>query len=136
VGMAQSLDQLKAKYQSVLNSINAVNGSLKNLNMEGENLLIRADVPNDQLKNTVWDSIKAVDPSYSDLIADINVNSSLQAPAAAVRTYTVQSGDTLSRIAQHFYNKASEYPKIFEANRDKLSDPDKIKVGMELVIPE
>jgi nucleoid-associated protein YgaU len=134
VGMP--LDQLKAKYQSVLDGINAVNGSLKNLNMEGEKLFIRAEVPNDDLKNEVWNKIKAVDPSYSDLTADIIVNSSLQAPAKAVRKYTVVSGDTLSKIAKQFYGNASEYNKIFKANTDQLSDPDKIQVGQLLVIPE
>jgi nucleoid-associated protein YgaU len=57
------------------------------------------------------------------------------APSAAPRSYTVQAGDTLSKIAKQFYGSANEYPKIFEANRDKLANPDKIQVGQELVIP-
>ena len=135
--MAQSLDQLKAKYQSVLAAIQQVNGSLKNVHIEGEKLLIRAEVANDQLKNKIWDQIKQVDPGYSDLTADITINSSLQAPAEpeASKTYTVKSGDTLSKIAQQFYGSAAKYPKIFDANRDQLSNPDKIQVGMELKIP-
>jgi nucleoid-associated protein YgaU len=130
------LDQLKAKYQSVIDTVNAVNGSMKNLNMEGEKLFIRAEVPNDDLKNKVWNQIKAVDQGYSDLTADIQVNSSLSAPAAAAKTYTVVSGDTLGKISQQFYGKAGEYMKIFNANTDKLSDPDKIQVGQVLVIPD
>jgi nucleoid-associated protein YgaU len=51
------------------------------------------------------------------------------------RTYTVQAGDSLSKIAQQFYGKAGEYNKIFEANRDKLSDPNKIQPGQVLNIP-
>ena len=51
------------------------------------------------------------------------------------RTYTVKAGDTLSRISQQFYGNANQYNKIFEANRDQLSDPDKIKPGQELKIP-
>jgi nucleoid-associated protein YgaU len=47
----------------------------------------------------------------------------------------VKSGDTLSKIAKEFYGDAGEYMKIFKANGDKLTDPDKIKVGQELVIP-
>jgi nucleoid-associated protein YgaU len=86
------------------------------------------------------DQLKAkLDASYSDLHADIVVNTSLKAPAAAAtaqnRTYTVQSGDSLSKIAQQFYGKAGEYHKIYEANRAQLSDPDQIRPGMELVIP-
>ena len=142
--MAQSQDQIKAKYQNVLNTIQQVNGSLKNVNMEGDKLLIRAEVANDDLKNKVWDAIKQVDASYSDLHPDIVVNSSLQAPTQAAaanstsagsRTYTVQAGDSLSKIAEQFYGKASEYNKIFEANRDKLTDADHVKAGTTLNIP-
>ncbi len=50
--------------------------------------------------------------------------------------YEVKPGDTLSALAQRFYGKASLYPKIFEANRDILSNPDLIKVGQKLKIPK
>lgn len=52
------------------------------------------------------------------------------------RTYTVKSGDTLSHIAQQYYGKASEYPKIFDANRNILDNPDQIKPGQVLKIPK
>ena len=52
-----------------------------------------------------------------------------------MQTYTVKSGDTLSKIAQQFYGSASQYMKIYEANTDKISDPNKIQVGQELKIP-
>lgn len=51
------------------------------------------------------------------------------------QTYVVKKGDTLSRIAEEFYGDAKLYPKIFEANRDVLSDPNKIKPGQKLRIP-
>lgn len=51
------------------------------------------------------------------------------------QTYTVAKGDTLSHIAKEFYGKASKWPKIFEANRDQLDNPDKIKPGQVLKIP-
>jgi nucleoid-associated protein YgaU len=51
------------------------------------------------------------------------------------RTYTVKAGDSLSKIAKEYYGNAGDYMKIFEANRDKLSDPNKIQPGQELVIP-
>lgn len=59
-----------------------------------------------------------------------------EAAVETARSYTVQSGDTLSEIAKQYYGNSGDYMKIFEANRDILSDPDKIKVGQELVIPE
>jgi nucleoid-associated protein YgaU len=58
------------------------------------------------------------------------------APAApSQETYVVQSGDTLSAIAQRFYGDANAYMRIFESNRDKLDNPDLIQPGQELVIP-
>ncbi|MCR4409853.1 MAG: LysM peptidoglycan-binding domain-containing protein [Candidatus Saccharicenans sp.] len=61
----------------------------------------------------------------------------LPGPAAATdyEIYEVKPGDTLGHIAQRFYGKASLYPKIFEANRDVLTNPDLIKVGQKLKIP-
>jgi LysM repeat protein len=55
--------------------------------------------------------------------------------ATSQRTHTVAHGETLGGIAQHYYGKASEARKIFEANRDKLADPDKVHEGTTLVIP-
>jgi nucleoid-associated protein YgaU len=142
VPMADRFEQLKMKYQSVLNFIQSNNVQLQNVNMEGDKLFIRAAAPSADLKNRVWDQIKLVDPNFSDLIADI------QAPAAAAaaagggssapapRTYTVQPGDSLSKISKQFYGDANKYMKIFEANKDKLSDPDKVRAGQELVIPQ
>lgn len=48
----------------------------------------------------------------------------------------VQPGDSLSKISRQFYGDANKYMKIFEANKDKLADPDKVRAGMELVIPQ
>ena len=55
--------------------------------------------------------------------------------ASQARTHVVAKNETLSHIAQKYYGKASEYKKIFEANRDQLKDPDKIREGMKLQIP-
>ena len=138
--MADRFEQLKSKYQSVLNFIQSQGVQLQNLNMEGDKLLIRAAAPSADLKNRVWDQIKLVDPSYSDLIADIQAPAAAAAAAGApssatARTYTVQPGDSLSKISKQFYGDPNMYMKIFDANKDKLSDPDKVKVGTELRIP-
>jgi nucleoid-associated protein YgaU len=141
--MADRFEQLKMKYQSVLNFIQSQGVQLQNLNMEGDKLYIRASAPSADLKNRVWDQIKLVDPTASDLIADIQAPEAAaaaaagasSAPSVAKRTYTVQAGDNLSKISKQFYGDANKYMKIFEANKDKLSDPDKVKVGTELLIP-
>lgn len=52
------------------------------------------------------------------------------------KTYTVKSGDTLSKISHHFYGDAAKYEDIFYANRDKIEDPNNLSVGTELVIPD
>ena len=54
---------------------------------------------------------------------------------AATTTYTVKAGDTLSKIAKDTLGNASSYMAIFEANKDQLTDPDKIKPGQVLKIP-
>ncbi len=58
-----------------------------------------------------------------------------QAQASAQRTYTVNSGDNLTAIAQQVYGDGSQWQRIFEANRDKISNPDLIHPGQELIIP-
>ena len=58
-------------------------------------------------------------------------------PAAgtAARTYTVKSGDSLSKIAQREYGEASQWKKIYEANRDTIKNPDLIHPGQVLKLP-
>ena len=131
-----NLDQLKAKYQKAIDLGKTRGVSWKNVHLENDKLLIRGAAPNEAIKNEVWSAIKAIDPAYADLTADLSVDSSLPVPAAAPRLHEVVAGDTLSKIAKQFYGDASKYPKIFEANRDQLKDPDLIKPGQKLKIPE
>jgi len=58
------------------------------------------------------------------------------APAAEERTYVVVKGDTLSKIAQQLYGKASAWTRIYEANKDLIKDPDRIYPGQKLRIPQ
>ena len=111
--------------------------------MEGDKLFIRAAAPSQDVKNKIWDQIKLVDPTFSDLTADISAPEAAAAAAAGgattaiagPRTYTVQAGDNLSKISKHFYGDPNQYMKIANANKETLPDPDKIKPGMELNIP-
>lgn len=57
-------------------------------------------------------------------------------PPAPERTYTVQRGDTLSRISQKVYGEASQWRKIYEANRDRIPNQNALKLGTVLVIPQ
>jgi LysM repeat protein len=140
-GAEQQFNQLKQKYQTVLNTIEQQNVRLQNLHVEDDKLFIKGTAPSQQAKDAIWNQIKLVDPSYSDLTADISVEAPQQraaavgGPTTSGQTYTVKSGDTLSKISQQFYGSSNEYMRIFYANRDKLSDPDKIQAGQQLIIP-
>ena len=145
----QKLEQMKQKYASVLNTVKQQNVSLSHVHIQDGKFFIQGTAPSEEAKNKVWDQIKLVNPDWQqELVADIDVNASAaSAPAAmsagagssgpghAGQTYTVESGDTLSKISQRFYGNAASYQKIFEANRNILSDPDKIKPGQVLTIP-
>ena len=128
-----TLDALKQKYRSVIEFAQQRGVSLKNVHLENNKLLIRGAAPNDHIKNEVWDQIKAVDPAFADLTADITIDPALPVPE---KIYEVASGDTLSKIAKHFYGDANKYMKIFEANKDQLKDPNMIQVGQKLRIPD
>jgi nucleoid-associated protein YgaU len=86
-------------------------------------------------KNEIWAAIKTIPSWQNDIVADIQVTGGTAAAPAAAKTYTVQAGDTLSKIAKEHLGNAASYMKIFELNKDQLSDPDKIKPGQVLRLP-
>ena len=71
--------------------------------------------------------------------SNVEGGSSTTAPAPAsttsTKTYTVQKGDSLSKIAKHFYGDANKWPRIHEANLDQIKNPDLIHPGQTLKIP-
>jgi nucleoid-associated protein YgaU len=141
-GAQQRFNDLKQKYTSVLNMADQQKIQFQNLHVQDNKLFIRAIAPSDDAKNKFWDQIKLVNPNADDVTAEISVDSSRAMGAAAGggagqggETYTVKSGDTLSKISKHFYGDANDYMRIFYANRDKLNDPDKIQIGQQLAIP-
>ncbi|MFL6353624.1 MAG: LysM peptidoglycan-binding domain-containing protein [Bryobacteraceae bacterium] len=141
------LEQLKNKYNSVLEFIKQNGVSLTHLHVQDNKLFLQGTAPSEAIKNQVWDRIKAADSTHSDVTCDLTVDSSLPQPQAAQAaaaaasssrsggTYKVQPGDTLSKIAKELYGNPNDYNRIFAANRDKLESPDKIQAGQELVIP-
>jgi nucleoid-associated protein YgaU len=98
-------------------------------------LQFKGTVTSEEEKNRIWDALKTVPTWKDELNAQIDVVKPAASAAPAAQTYTVQSGDTLSKIAKTHLGDANAYMKIFEANKDKLSDPDKIQVGQVLTIP-
>ena len=140
----KELEQMKQKYASVLTAVEQQQVRLSHVHIQDKKLFIQGVAPSEQAKNKVWDQIKQLNPNWAqELTADISVDPNAkpaQAQGAAVsggqqRTYTVKPGDSLSKISKELYGNAGEYMKIFEANRDILSDPNKISPGQTLKIP-
>lgn len=124
--MPDLFEQLKQKYQPVLDTMEKEGAQIHNLNMDGNQLYLKATATSEASKNRIWNAIKGVDPNFADLKHDIDFNQTNQ-------TYTVQPGDSLSLISKRFYGDAGKYAKIAEANH--LDDPNKIKAGQQLIIP-
>jgi len=133
------LDELKAKYASVLDLIQKRNVRLDHLHVQDDKLFMQGAAPNDAVKNQIWDQIKVVDASYSDLTCDLSIDDSLPAPAddapaaddaapaaAEGTTYTVQAGDSLWKISAHFYGAGHLFKKIIDANPDQLQDENSV----------
>lgn len=141
--MADDLATLRAKYDSVIQFMHTSGVRVQKSELKDGKFYLKGEAPSEDLKNKVWDKIKSVDSRYGDLVADISVSASGQggpAPsaqphAAPGQSYTVKAGDTLSKIAKEHYGNANDYMKIFNANKDQLSDPDKIKPGQVLSLP-
>jgi len=120
---------LQEKYQPLIDM--ASSSGISDLNItEGDGFItIEGTAPSAEVKQQLWDEYNNIDPDYRSGDLVLNITS----PESTTVTYTVVSGDSLSRIASHH---GTSWKQIFDANRDKLSDPDKIYPGQELVIPQ
>jgi Uncharacterized protein containing LysM domain len=105
-------------------------------------LHFKGTVATEAEKNEIWTAIKTIPTWQNDIVADIQVTGGPAAgPAAptavpsAGKTYTVKAGDTLGAIAKEHLGGAGAYMKIFELNKDQLTDPNKIKAGQVLHLP-
>jgi nucleoid-associated protein YgaU len=85
--------------------------------------------------NKIWDAIKTIPEWQSEVVADIKATGT-PAPDITAHTYVVRAGDTLSKIAQEIFGDSGAYMDIFNANRDQLSDPNLIRPGQVLKIPQ
>ncbi len=127
------MSSLQEKYQSVIDMANQ--SGISNLNVsEGDGFIkIEGSAPSADVKQNLMDEWNRIDPGYSsgDLVVDVTAPGGVGGPGEGT-TYTVQAGDSLSKIGAHH---GVSWQKIFEANRDKLDDPDEIQPGQELTIP-
>ena len=122
---------VKEKYQSVLNlgeKLNVQNGKVEEA---GGVLRVWGTVETQHEKDQLWDAIKvAGGQNPTDIVADIQVSN-----PGIYAIHTVEKGESLSKIAKHYYKDMMKYKAIFDANRDILDNPDLIHPGQVLTIP-
>jgi len=122
---------IKSKYQDVLNlgqQIGIKNGEVSE---EAGVLKIKGTAGTPYEKNLLWDAIKK---SGGENPSDIKANITVEDDSVYHR-HTVKSGESLSKIAKHYYGDAMKYTAIFDANTNILSNPDVIHPDQVLVIP-
>ena len=124
------LEVLKQKYTPVIAMIEKFvpyGATLEAVDLAGEQLHIRGTVPSTVVANRVWDAIKKVDPTYSDLKHEVGTSGGETQPV------TIKSGDTLSAISLLFYGNANKYPQIAQANN--IANPNNVAIGTTLQLP-
>lgn len=123
---------VKAKYQPVLDlgeQLGIKDGSVRE---EDGVLKVKGQATTQYEKDLLWDKIKAIGGERpSDILANITVEDD-----SVYHRHVVQSGESLSKIAKHYYGDAMKYNKIFQANTNILSNPDLIHPDQVLVIPK
>lgn len=124
------LNQLKQKYApvlQVLQEFSEYGARVEAVDLAGEQLHIKGTVPSQVIANRVWDTIKQVDPTYSDLRHEIATTGGAEQP------YTIKPGDNLSKISKLFYGTPNKYQQIAHANG--IADPNKIQAGQQIKVP-
>ena len=122
---------LTEKYQPLIDLANQLGISGLNVT-EGEGFLkIEGAAASAEAKQQLWNEYNRIDPDYRS--GDMVLNVTAPEGDSSGTTYTVQSGDSLSKIGSKY---GVSWQKIYEANRDKLDDPDEIQPGQELNIPQ
>ncbi|MBR9855960.1 MAG: LysM peptidoglycan-binding domain-containing protein [Algicola sp.] len=122
---------VKAKYQPVLDLGEKLEVKNGDVTVEGDVLKIKGLTKTQYEKNLLWDKIKEIGGEKpSDIKANITVEDE-----SVYHRHTVSSGESLSKIAKHYYGDPMKYTKIFDANTNILKDPNVIHPDQVLVIP-
>ena len=121
---------LMEKYRAALELTGKLPVDDLEVSEEAGKLVIKGTAAYQADKDQIWDAIKKVQGWESEVVADLKVKNS-----DVYGRYTVQPGDTLSKIAQRYLDKANRYPEIFELNKDVLKNPDLIHPGQVLKLP-
>jgi nucleoid-associated protein YgaU len=122
---------LTEKYQSLIDTANQSGVSNLQVSEEGGALHVSGTAPSEEAKQKVWDEYNRIDPDMRS--GDLVLNLEVGGGGGGEETYTVKSGDSLSKIGQHH---GVAWREIYEANKDVIGDnPDKIFPGQKLRIP-
>ncbi len=121
---------LKEKYQSVLELAAKLGVRLEGVAEEAGKLKVKGMAPYQLDKELVWDKIKTLPGWENEIAADIRVEKT-----DIFGVYTVQAGDTLSKIAKQLLGSPNKYMEIFNINKDVLKNPDMIKIGQQIKLP-
>ena len=121
----------KQKYQPVLDLGTKLNIQQGDVSEDNGVLKIKGTAKTPYEKNILWDKIKSIGGSHlTDIEADIRV-----LDQSVYHRHTIRRGETLGKIAKHYYGDPMKYTAIFKANSHILKDPDLIYPDQELVIP-
>jgi nucleoid-associated protein YgaU len=123
---------LTEKYQSLIDIANQSGVGNLRVSEEGGALHVSGTAPSEEVKQKLWDEYNRIDPDMrsGDLVLNLEVGGG---GGGGEETYTVKSGDSLSKIGQHH---GVAWREIYEANKDVIGDnPDKIFPGQKLRIP-
>ena len=127
---------LKDKYQSALDYAKEVGAEMENFHEEDGHIVFNGTVATPYLRNAIWDKLKSINGTGTEGAAPADVKANIKVSDESVfHKHTVVAGETLGKIAKHYFDDASKYVAIFEANKDTLKNPDLIVVGQVLDIP-
>jgi nucleoid-associated protein YgaU len=121
-----ALEQKYAKVGEVLTGFSDEGTKMEGIFMNGDKLVLKCSVPSKVIVNRIWDTIKSVDPTYSDFEIQMTQTGPDEQP------YTIKHGDTLSAICLRFYGHANKYPEVAKANH---VDANNIPVGTTIQLP-
>lgn len=123
----QALQQKYAPVVDVVKKFEPYGAKFVGSELVGKQYHLVAQVPSQVVLNRVWDEIKKVDPQYTDLKHEITNTGSEE------DHYTLQAGETLSKVSQLYYGNANKFEAI--ANASDIADPSKVRAGQNLTIP-
>ena len=122
---------LQDKYRELVTTAQSTGVSNLQVREQDRVLYIDGIAPSEEIKQRLWDIYGKIDPDYRS--ADLVMNVKVIQGAGGTKEYVVVSGDNLTKIGKKFNLK---WKDIYEANKDKIKDPDHIEPGWKLRIPQ